>query len=176
MSGSLALVKEGLFLNILRYKTELDEHSQTPSVLSPGTFSVSLRLIFVKLTQGGFPEEVFVYCSLLMQRLMARRLSSLNSDNLERLFATCFFLSQKLVLDENPVYLKEFAILSGINAKVIELLEIGILCKILAFKLPHDRDEFVKEQQRLTVIAERNALKYVKTRNERMLQPIEIRA
>ena len=92
---------------------------------------------------------MFVTASLLLQRVLERRLPSLSANNLGKLFKTCFFISLKLVEEVRTVRLKEFAAIVDCLPMAIELLEVGILCKIIAFNLTFEQEAVHKERLRL---------------------------
>ena len=98
--------------------------------------------ILNRLQRVKIEDSVFVYCSLLFKKVMSKRKSTLQARDLLKIFTVCIFLSFKYVVDDLLFYAKDFCTLTGIDPKMLEMLESAILVNILNFEINFSEEEF----------------------------------
>jgi hypothetical protein len=84
---------------------------------------------------------------------MSKRKASLQAKDLLKIFTTCVFISFKFVVDDMLFYAKDFCTLTGMELKMLEMLEAAILVNILGFNVNFSEEEFEQEKRYLKMTA-----------------------
>lgn len=109
--------------------------------------------ILKRLERVKIQDSVFVYCSMLFKKVMSKRKSSLQAKDLLKIFTACIFISFKYVVDDLLFYAKDFCSLTGMDQKMLEMLECAVLVNILGFNVNFSEEEFVQESRNLEQVS-----------------------
>lgn len=109
--------------------------------------------ILRRLKRVNIEDSVFIYCSMLFKKVMSKRKSSLKAKDLLKIFTACVFISFKYVVDDLLFYAKDFCTLTGMDQKMLEMLESAILVNILGFDVNFSSEEYEQEKRFLKMTA-----------------------
>lgn len=153
-----ALLKEHDFRDCDSTSTSSSEESQIKNKTKSTEIATSKLLkkyatILKRLEKVKIHDSVFVHCSLLFKKVMSKRKSSLQAKDVLKIYTTCIFISFKFIVDDLLFYAKDFSALTGMDQKMLEMLECAILVNILSFKLNFSREEFIEEARNLELVS-----------------------
>lgn len=109
--------------------------------------------ILRRLKRVNIEDSVFIYCSMLFKKVMSKRKTSLKAKDLLKIFSACVFISFKYVVDDLLFYAKDYCTLTGMDQKMLEMLESAILVNILGFDVNFSEEEFEQEKRYLKMTA-----------------------
>jgi hypothetical protein len=135
---------------------ELDNNVASAFNKKPFTSSKLFKkyaTILRRLKRVNIEDSVFIYCSMLFKKVMSKRKSSLKAKDLLKIFTACVFISFKFVVDDLLFYAKDYCTLTGMDQKMLEMLESAILVNILGFNVNFSREEFEQEKRYLKMTA-----------------------
>ena len=170
------VIQKGLLTHIAKYEQailkeqELDTIDNMSTSSSEGEFDNQIKAITKKpftssklfkkyatilrrLKRVNIEDSVFIYCSMLFKKVMSKRKTSLKAKDLLKIFTACVFISFKYVVDDLLFYAKDFCTLTGMDQKMLEMLESAILVNILGFDVNFSEEEFEQEKRYLKMTA-----------------------
>ena len=105
-----------------------------------------------RLRKVEIEDTVFVHCSIMFKKVMKKRQKNLKQKDALKVFAACLYLSFKYVVDDLLFYVEDYARLTGINQKLVEILEVAIVVNILAFDMNYKAEDYKLERANLEAV------------------------
>lgn len=141
-----ALIKEQDIRDCDNTSTSSSEENQSHSQKSEADNAKLFKkyaAILKRLERVKIQDSVFVYCGMLFKKVMSKRKSSLQAKDLLKIFTACIFIAFKYVVDDLLFYAKDFCSLTGMDQKMLEMLECAVLVNILGFDVNFSEEEFI---------------------------------